>query len=96
MSTPAPTHMPNNATIRPLPLVHKIFGEPRFHTDGDVAAVAFAADGTLWSIDDAGLLQHWSADGKVLGRNFLSDLETLWVFSPGAKLLASGSRSRRG
>ena len=91
MSTPAPTHTPEDTMIRPLPLVNKIFGEPRFHTDGDVAAVAFAADGTLWSIDDAGLLQNWSSDGKVLGRNFLSDLETLWVFSPGAKLLASGN-----
>lgn len=77
--------------LRPLPLVNKILGEPRFHTDGDVAALSFAADGTLWSIDDAGLLQHWMADGRVLGRHFLSDLETLWVFSPGAVILASGN-----
>jgi WD40 repeat protein len=92
MSTPVPTHTPDDtAPLHPLPLVHKIFGEPRFHTDGDVAAVAFAADGTLWSIDDAGLLQHWAADGKILSRNFLSDLETLWVFSPAAQLLASGN-----
>ena len=78
MSTPVPTGTPGaSAPARPLPLVHKVFGEPRFHTDGDVAAVAFAADGTLWSIDDAGVLRHWSADGRILDRHFLSDLETL-------------------
>ncbi len=92
MSTPVPTDTPNDATpIRPLPIVHKVFGEPRFHTDGDVAALAFAADGTLWSIDEAGVLRHWATDGKLLARHFLSDLETLWCFSPGAKLLASGN-----
>src|SRR5436190_8315356 len=91
MATPV-THTPDDtAPIRPLPLVHRVFGEPRFHTEGDVAAVAFAADGTLRSIDEAGVLQHWSADGKLLARHFLSDIETLWCFSPGAKLLASGN-----
>src|SRR5262249_52274381 len=76
---------------RPSPLVHRVFGEPRFHTEGDIAAIAFAADGSLWSIDEAGLLRHWAADGKLLSRHFLSDLETLWSFSPGAALLASGN-----
>ena len=52
MSTPVPTHTPDDASLRPLPLVHKLFGEPRFHTDGDVAAVAFAADGTLWFTEE--------------------------------------------
>jgi WD40 repeat protein len=68
-----------------------VFGEPRFHTDGDVAALAFAADGTVWSIDEAGVLRHWAADGRPLARHFLSDLETLWCFGPGANLLASGN-----
>jgi WD40 repeat protein len=72
-------------------MVHKTFGEPRFHSDGDVAALVFAPDGTLWSIDETGLLLHWSADGKVLARHFLSDLETLWCFGPSAKFLASGN-----
>src|SRR4051794_22812234 len=92
MSLPVRTDIPNDTTpVRPPPLVYKVFGEPRFHTDGDVAAIAFGPDGTLWSIDEAGLLRHWSADGKVLARHFLSDLETLWRFSPNAKLLASGN-----
>ena len=92
MSTSMPTDTFDDATPERLnPLVHKTFGEPRFHSDGEVAALAFAADGTLWSIDEAGLLRHWSPDGKVLARFFLSDLETLWCFSPSAKLLASGN-----
>ena len=67
-----------------------MFGEPRFHTDGDIAAIAFATDGSLFSIDEAGLLRHWAADGRLLARHFLSDLETLWCFSPNAtKFLAS-------
>src|SRR5207302_1479582 len=76
---------------RPSPLVQRVFGEPRFHTDEDIAAVAFAADGTLRSIDEAGVLRHWSADGKQLARYFLSDLETVWCFGPGASVLASGN-----
>ncbi|HJZ59280.1 MAG TPA: WD40 repeat domain-containing protein [Gemmataceae bacterium] len=92
MSTPVPTtHSDEFAPVRPSPLVHRVFGEPRFHTDGDITAVAFAADGTLYSTDEAGILRHWAADGKLLSRYFLSDLETLWCFGPGAKLLASGN-----
>ncbi len=88
MATPVPTA--SAETIQP-PLVSRVFGEPRFHTDGDVAAIAFAPDGTLRSVDEAGLLRHWSAEGKLLARHFLSDLETLWCFGPNAKLLASGN-----
>jgi WD40 repeat protein len=90
MMTPART-VPPDETIPASPLVGRSFGEPRFHTDGDVCAVAFAADGTVWSVDEAGLLRHWAADGKPLSRAFLSDLETLWAFSPAADLLASGN-----
>lgn len=75
----------------PSPLVEQTYGEPRFHTDGDLAAVAFGDDGTLYSVDDTGVLQHWSADGRLLNRLFLSDLETLWVFSHGGRLLASAN-----
>ena len=91
MVTPVTTQTPDDARLGSLPLVHRVFGDSRFHTDGDVAAVAFATDGTLWSIDDAGRLQHWSEDGTVLGRHFLSDLETLWAFSPDTRRLASGN-----
>lgn len=92
MATPVPTDTFDDAApVQPIPMVHKTFGEPRFHSDGDVAALVFSPDGTLWSIDETGLLRHWSTDGKVLARHFLSDLETLWCFSPTAKILASGN-----
>jgi len=88
MATPVPTASPE--TLQP-PFVTRSFGEPRFHTDGDIAGIAFASDGSLRSIDEAGVLRHWAADGKLLARFFLSDLETLWCFGPKAKLLASGN-----
>ena len=79
------------ADIKASPLVERTFGEARFHTDGDICAVTFAADGSLRSVDEAGVLRHRAADGKLLSRAFLSDLETLWVFSPDADLIASGN-----
>ena len=90
MSTPA--HADETATgpdVRPSPLVLRTFGEPKFHTDGEVAAVAFAADGSVRSIDETGALMHWSADGRLLKRMYLSDLETAWCFDPTDRLLAS-------
>jgi WD40 repeat protein len=90
--TPArSTDLTDDTSAKPSPLVARSFGDARFHTDGDICAVAFAADGTLWSVDEAGLLRRWAADGKLLSRAFLSDLETLWAFSPDADLLASGN-----
>ncbi|HVK16511.1 MAG TPA: WD40 repeat domain-containing protein [Fimbriiglobus sp.] len=91
MTTPAMTPTDPAPSTSPSPLVARTYGEPRFHTEGDVAAITFAADGTLWSVDESGVLRHWTAEGKTLKRTFLSDLETLWCFAPGAKLLASGN-----
>lgn len=91
MSNPVSTDTPNHERLNPGPLVYKVYGEPRFYTEGDVAALAFAPDGTLWSIDEAGVLCHWASDGQRLARHFLSDLETLWTFSPDTRLLASGN-----
>src|SRR5262249_24085272 len=33
----------------------------------------------------------WSSDGRQVQRSQLSDLETLWAFTPGASMLASAS-----
>ncbi len=79
------------APVSPSPVVRKTFGEPRLHADGDIAALAFAPDGTLRSVDETGVLRHWAADGMPLARFFLSDLETLWAFGPNATTLASGN-----
>ncbi|QDU19206.1 WD40 repeat domain-containing protein [Urbifossiella limnaea] len=90
MSTPSPA-APTDDAAKPSPLVGRVYGEPRFHADGDVAAVAFAPDGSVRSVDESGVLHHWAADGRQLARHYLSDLETLWAFSPDAGLLASGN-----
>src|SRR5262245_54812161 len=79
------------SVTRPTPLVAHTFGEPRFHTDADIAAVAFAADNSIVSVDDAGVFRQWTADGHILRRQYLSDLETLWRFSPDVRCLASGN-----
>jgi WD40 repeat protein len=69
-----------------------VFGEPQLHTDGDLAALTFAPDGTLWSVEEPGVLRHWNAQsGEQIGWQSLSDLETLWCFSGDARVLASAS-----
>jgi WD40 repeat protein len=79
--------------LPPVPFARPVvFGDPNFHADGDLAALSFADDGTLWSVEEAGMLRHWEVpSGRQLGCAFLSDLETLWCFSPDARLLASAS-----
>jgi WD40 repeat protein len=70
----------------------QVFGEPRLHTDGDLLALAFAPDGTLWSVEEPGVVRQWEpASGRLLHWHALSDLETLWCFSPDVRSLASAS-----
>jgi WD40 repeat protein len=71
--------------------VVRTYGEPRFHTDSELAALGYAPDGTLWSVEEAGWLRRWSSSGEQLHRSLLNDLETLWAFSPDAALVASAS-----
>jgi WD40 repeat protein len=85
--------MPRTQKLAEPPRVNvlRTFGEPRFHTDSDLAALAYGADGTLWSIEEAGWLRQWTDSGKQLSQRYLFDLETLWLFSPDATMLASAS-----
>jgi WD40 repeat protein len=70
----------------------KIFGEPQLHTDGEILALAFAPDGTLWSVEDPGVLRHWNArNGQQLLWHSLSDMETLWCFSDDTRILITAS-----
>jgi WD40 repeat protein len=79
------------STITP-PHEVQVFGEPQLHTDGDVLALAFALDGSLWSLEEPGVLRHWhGGSGQQLEWQALSDLETLWTFSRDARFLASAS-----
>jgi WD40 repeat protein len=76
----------------PAPAVVRVFGDFRFHTDGDVLAVAFVADGALCSVEEPGVLRHWNPEtGQQRDWQFLSDLETLWAFSADGRVLVSAS-----
>src|SRR5262245_22023785 len=80
-------------TLPPSPLPDvRVFGDPHLHTDGDLVALAFAADGSLWSAEDPGVVRHsHPASGRQPAWHSLSDLDTLWCFSSDARLLASAS-----
>jgi WD40 repeat protein len=70
----------------------QVLGEPQLHTDGEIATLTFAPDGTLWSVEEPGVLRHWNSEsGQQLGWHSLSDLDTLWCFSGDARILASAS-----
>lgn len=82
-----------SATLPPNVLsALKVFGEPQLHTDGELLALAFAPNGTLWSVEERGVLRHWNANtGQQLEWSSLSDMETLWCFSGDTRVLASAS-----
>lgn len=70
----------------------RIFGALPFHTDGELLALGFATDGTLWSVEEPGVLRHWdSVRQQLLEWHGLEELATLWCFGPGCRLVAAGS-----
>jgi WD40 repeat protein len=71
--------------------VERSYGEPLFHTESEVLALRYAPDDTLWTVEEAGVLRHWAPDGRLLEREFLSDVEDVWAFNQDATLLASGT-----
>jgi WD40 repeat protein len=75
----------------PPAFVDRTYGEPLFHTETEVLALRYAPDETLWTIEEAGILRHWAPDGRLLEREFLSDVEDVWAFNRDATLLASGT-----
>lgn len=72
-------------------VVSRRFGQPQWRADGELLAMAFAPDGSLWSIEEPGVLKQWDTVGKLLGRYELADVETLWVLGPSARYAASAS-----
>jgi WD40 repeat protein len=75
-----------------LPALVRVLGEAHFHTDGDVLALAFGADGGLCSVEEPGILRRWDTNsGRAISTASLSDLEMVWQFSDDARLVASAS-----
>src|SRR5438094_2411353 len=80
------------ASTSPLASAPVVFGDPQLHTDGDLLGFAFAADGTLWSVEEPGVVRHWNTvSGEQLAHQHFSDLETLWGFSSDGRLVAAAS-----
>jgi WD40 repeat protein len=72
--------------------VQRVFDDRPFRADGDLLALAFAGDGTLWTVEDPGLLRRWDLGGRrQLEWHLLSELENLWAFSRDGRVLASAS-----
>src|SRR5215208_7036604 len=75
----------------PPAFVDRTYGEPPAPTESEVLSLRYAADDTLWTVEEAGVLRHWAPDGRLLEREFLSDVEDVWAFNRDATLLASGT-----
>ncbi|HEY7327061.1 MAG TPA: WD40 repeat domain-containing protein, partial [Gemmataceae bacterium] len=70
----------------------RVFGTCPFHTDGEVLALRFAPDGSLWSIEEPGLLRHWNlATTQQISWHELGDPAAEWAFSSSAHYVAAGS-----
>lgn len=77
---------------RPTPALLRVFGDFRFHGDGDLLALAFLPDGALASVEEPGVLRVWDPEtGRQVGWHFLSDLETQWAISGDGRVIASAS-----
>jgi len=70
----------------------RTFGAKPFQTDGELLALAFARDGSLWSIEEPGVLRHWDLKQRQqVAWHALTEPATLWAFGPNAQFAASGS-----
>jgi WD40 repeat protein len=55
-------------------------------------ALAFAADGCLWSVEEPGALRRWNTTTRQqTAFHVLDELATTWAFSSGAELVAAAS-----
>jgi WD40 repeat protein len=74
------------------PFRPRVFGACPFHSDGELLALRFAPDGSLWSIEEPGVLRHWDCTARQqIGWHELAGPEALWCFSAAAHYVAAGS-----
>src|SRR5262245_53741804 len=72
------------------PAIVGVLDSRPFQTDGEIGALAFAEDGTLWSVEEPGILRQWDPhEGQQLAWSSLTERATLWLFGPTGRLLAS-------
>ncbi len=73
-------------------LVRHSYGLRPFHTDGDLLALGFALDGTLWSVEEPGVLRNWDLYAqKQIEWHPLEERATTWCFNNTTRLVAAGS-----
>src|SRR5262245_49688538 len=76
---------------RPASVVQAFAAQP-LQTEGELLAVGFAADGSLWSLEEPGLLRQWDLSRSAQLREvLLDDVAPLWCFGPGCRVVASAS-----
>jgi WD40 repeat protein len=74
------------------PRPRRVFGARPFHVDGDLLALAFGADGSLWSVEDPGVLRRWDpATRRQRDWRALDEPATVWAFSGDARFVAAAS-----
>jgi WD40 repeat protein len=70
----------------------RVFGARPFHTDGELLALHFAPDGSLWSVEEPGVLRHWNLHTRQqIGWHELGDPAAVWCFSASVHYVAAGS-----
>lgn len=74
------------------PCIMRTFGSRPFRTDGDLLAVAFAAAGDLWSIEEPGVVRRWNSSTQQQTQfQDLEDPSTLWAIHTATGRAAAGS-----
>ncbi|MFQ3650406.1 MAG: WD40 repeat domain-containing protein [Gemmataceae bacterium] len=70
----------------------RVLGAPALHTQSELLALGQSVDGTLWSVEEPGLLRQWQlASRRQLAQHSLDELATVWAFNWAGRLVASGS-----
>src|ERR1700722_3494544 len=73
-------------------LVIRTFGVRPYHTDGALLALAFTLEGTLWSVEEPGVLRNWDLHAQMqIEWHPLEEIATLWCFNASGRLVAAGS-----
>jgi WD40 repeat protein len=80
-------------TVSPCPAFRPhVFGARPFRTDGELMALRFAPDGSLWSVEEPGVLRSWDVgERRQIIWHELADPAALWCFSSSAYYVAAGS-----
>jgi WD40 repeat protein len=72
--------------------VVRVLGDPRFRLDGALLALHVDWDGTVWSVEEPGVLRNWTVDtGREHSHLALSEFEMCWAFSGDGRLVASAA-----